>query len=313
MDKHDARQRATDLRRALRKKLTSKPRPSSVPESPEAIIYRRDLPCETLRPVRRHRLRGKPVRLEEAVEGTVVAALSGGSAYVVEIALQELECDEWNALCNSFQLSLTHDESNVRRRIVRNCFADSLAPEDLFFLDLETTGLASTPVFLVGTMAWEHSGLVVRQYLARNYAEEAAIISLSLEQAASRKLLVSFNGKSFDVPYLRTRAAATGVPFGIELPHFDLLHESRRAWKHLLPDCKLQTLESYICRRPRYGDIPGHEIPDAYHAFVRSGNAAEIVEILKHNMLDLVTLADLMTRLPPLKPEGHPVRESANE
>ena len=53
-----------------------------------------------------------------------------------------------------------------------------------------------------------------------------------------------------------------------------------------------------MCRRPRCGDIAGSEIPDAYHAYVRTEDATQIVDILKHNMLDLVTLADLMSRLP---------------
>jgi len=60
----------------------------------------------------------------------------------------------------------------------------------------------------------------------------------------------------------------------------------------------LQTLEWHVCQRMRYDDIPGSEIPDAYHAFVRSGNAGQIATILKHNKLDLITLADLMTRFP---------------
>ena len=57
-------------------------------------------------------------------------------------------------------------------------------------------------------------------------------------------------------------------------------------------------MESHICGRARHGDIPGAEIPEAYHAFVRTGDAAMIVEILRHNMLDLVTMADIMARLP---------------
>ena len=119
-----------------------------------------------------------------------------------------------------------------------------------------------------------------------------------LKTCSNRKLLVSFNGKSFDVPYITARAAANGIPCMINLAHFDLLHECRRVWKDVLPDCKLQTLERYVCGRHRYGDIPGAEIPDAYHAFVRTGNASQIADILRHNMLDLITLADIMTQFP---------------
>ena len=63
-------------------------------------------------------------------------------------------------------------------------------------------------------------------------------------------------------------------------------------------DDKLQTLEHRVCGRRRSGDIPGAEIPAAYHAFVRTGNAAEMSLIIKHNRLDLLTLAELLTKLP---------------
>ena len=35
----------------------------------------------------------------------------------------------------------------------------------------------------------------------------------------------------------------------------------------------MQTLEQAICGRRRRGDIPGRDIPLAYHDFVRSGDA----------------------------------------
>jgi uncharacterized protein YprB with RNaseH-like and TPR domain len=109
---------------------------------------------------------------------------------------------------------------------------------------------------------------------------------------------VSFNGKSFDQPYVRTRAAANGVPYRLALDHLDLVHAARRIWKRTLPDCRLQTLERCICGRAREEDIPGHLIPDAYHTYVRTGNGAEMIDVLRHNFLDLVTMADLIIRLP---------------
>ena len=45
------------------------------------------------------------------------------------------------------------------------------------------------------------------------------------------------------------------------------------------------------------GDIPGEHIPDAYHYFVRTGNAVEVARIVKHNAQDLVTLLELLVRM----------------
>jgi uncharacterized protein YprB with RNaseH-like and TPR domain len=113
-----------------------------------------------------------------------------------------------------------------------------------------------------------------------------------------KALIVSFNGKSFDVPFVRMRAAYNGLACDLPQPHLDLLHASRRVWRRQLPDCKLQTLESHICGRWRTGDIPGSMIPDAYHDFVHTKNAARMVRVLEHNYLDLVTLAEIMVRMP---------------
>ncbi len=279
------------IRRKLRRNAELQALPPPLP-----IVYHRDLP--RAEPAAK-RLRIPPsehVALDEAVAGTEALAPHGGRAYVIA-QRRESEGDDRASLCAAFRDALVQADSALRQRLGPVCGPGDLRAEDVIFMDLESTGLAGTPLFLIGTMTWE-DGFVVRQYLARDYSEEKAVISLFLADAARRKLLVTFNGKSFDVPYVRVRAAATGTPFEMRLAHFDLLHECRRAWGGVLPDCKLQTLERRICGRPRHADIPGEEIPAAYHCFVRTGNAAEMLEILRHNVLDLVTLAELMVRLP---------------
>jgi uncharacterized protein YprB with RNaseH-like and TPR domain len=79
--------------------------------------------------------------------------------------------------------------------------------------------------------------------------------------------------------------------------HLDLLHEARRHYGRETPNHKLQTLEQIVCGRTREDDIPGAMIPAAYHEFVRTGNARTIGLILRHNLRDLLTMADLMHRM----------------
>ena len=205
------------------------------------------------------------------------------------------------SVSQDFKTQISLPDSIICKRIGRSCDVENTGVDDFIFMDIETTGLGNSPLFLIGIMIWDEDGFEVRQYLARNYAEEAAVISFFHDVCAEKQLLVTFNGKSYDFPYIRTRAIANGIPFNLNPAHFDMLHECRRIWKNALPNCKLQTLETHICGRPRYGDIPGAEIPDAYHAYVRTEDAWQIVEVLKHNMLDLVTMADLMTRFPEAK------------
>ncbi|MFH1567039.1 MAG: ribonuclease H-like domain-containing protein [Gemmatimonadota bacterium] len=273
-------------------------------DTPGAIVYRRDLPRRDAGPRSAPGRAGSSLRLEDAVDGTEVLHPCGGRAFETLTRVDELEGAR--RFSHHFGTRLGEAASPAGRRIAAATSLEGVAPADLLFFDIETTGLSNSPLFLIGAMVWEGGGLVVRQYMARNYAEEAAVIALFGDLCRSRRLLVSFNGKSFDLPFIRVRAAANRVALAsTPAAHFDLLHECRRVWREVLPDCRLQTLELHVCRRLRRGDIPSAEIPRAYHQYVRTADAGEMVEVLKHNMLDLVTLADLMTRLPPMgEPEG---------
>ena len=284
--------------RGIRRKLQRAARERTEPPA-DAVVYRRDLPRSS-GPLEHHRPTiSRHVVLEEAVDGAEVDVPPHGKAFQIVDHLAEHDYD-WEPLFHDFRAQMLGEGSSLRTRLRRFCDPTGWTPADVVFMDLESTGLAGTPLFLIGTMGWEDGGLVVRQYLARDYSEERAVIRLFLDLLTGGRLLVTFNGKSFDLPYVRVRAAATGLRFAADVAHLDLLHECRRAWRHALPDCRLQTLERRICGRPRMGDIPGEQIPAAYHEYVRTGNAAEIVDILRHNVLDLVTLAELMVKLPPV-------------
>lgn len=176
------------------------------------------------------------------------------------------------------------------------CHAANCRAEDLLFMDIETCGLGSTMIFLVGVMVHDAGGLMCEQYLARDYSEEAAILQAFLNRYNECRVLVTFNGKSFDMTQITERSAFHGLdlpdrPF----PHLDLLREARKRWKGQVPNYKLQTLERFFCQRHRVGDIPGSAIPDAYHDFVRTQDARRMADILHHNALDLLTMAQLLT------------------
>lgn len=281
------------------------PEPQSRAGKGDAVVYRRELPRRQSAAPRPARRSQNPVSLEDALSGCEEVHPDLSAAYHIRSEVAGMEGA--GGLNGGFREALCREGSALAERLAAATNLTDLTPHDFVFFDIETTGLSSSPLFLIGAMDWEEEGLVVRQYLARDYSEEAAVIALFAEVCRGKRLFVSFNGKSFDLPYIKVRAATHHVPLQ-EQPavHFDLLHECRRIWRGALPDCRLQTLETWVCKRSRQGDIPSAEIPDAYHEFVRTRDAGDLVEILKHNVLDLVTLADLMTRLPPLKRDDEP-------
>jgi len=169
---------------------------------------------------------------------------------------------------------------------------------DVAVLDLETTGFWGCPVFLVGLLLREEGRLVTRQLLARDYAEEAHVLRGAAGLLASRKLLVTFNGKSYDVPCLRERGVLHGVAVDVDrLAHVDVLHPARRRWRDRFGDCRLQTLEQRVIGITRAGDVPSAEIPAAYHAFAATGAPDALRPILHHGRVDLLTTARLFAEL----------------
>jgi len=167
-----------------------------------------------------------------------------------------------------------------------------VAPEDLVFLDIETLGLFSRPIILFGIGMIEHGQLVVRQYLLRDVTEEqAALIATADHLVGERKALVTFNGKAFDLPYVTDRLAYYGLECPGRIPHFDVLHFSRRRWRNQLPSLRLTNLEQAILNIPRHDDIPGQMVPEFYETYLRSGNAGPLVPVVEHNRQDVISLA----------------------
>ena len=60
---------------------------------------------------------------------------------------------------------------------------------------------------------------------------------------------------------------------------------------------RLETLEQHVLSRTRVGDVPSCDVPDLFHHFVRTRNAAPLRPVLEHNQLDLVSCAELLLQL----------------
>ncbi len=165
------------------------------------------------------------------------------------------------------------------------------------FLDTETTGLAGgagTAAFLIGVGFVDGERFRVRQYFMRDYHEEGALLHALAEELRRFDLLVTFNGKMFDVPLLDARFRLNRARFPLsDALHLDLLHPARRLWKARLESCRLQSLEAGLMGLRRTGDIPGEEIPQVYFDWVRRRDARMLARVFEHNRQDIVSLAAL--------------------
>ncbi|KAA3642334.1 MAG: hypothetical protein DWQ07_25205 [Chloroflexi bacterium] len=170
------------------------------------------------------------------------------------------------------------------------------------FLDTETTGLASgsgTYAFLIGVGRFEDDGLHLAQFFMRDPAEEPAQLALLDEFLSPCETVVTFNGKSFDIPLLNARYITNGErPPLADAAHLDLLHLARRLWRERLPSRALGDLEVAVLEHARSEeDVPGWMIPQMYFNYLRDGDARPMKSVLYHNAEDILSMVVLLDHM----------------
>jgi hypothetical protein len=120
------------------------------------------------------------------------------------------------------------------------------------------------------------------------------VLARVAERIARASMLVTFNGKSFDLPVLRTRFVMGRMPLMTEPPHLDLLHVSRRLHKARGIGATLGTVEREILGFVREDDVPSGEVSACYLHFLRSGDPRGLLGVVEHNAWDVVSMAALV-------------------
>ncbi len=323
-DTHDRLRRLQDLRPRQR--------------PPELTYTPIDDAGEPLPPPRPAPARG---RLEELLPGAVIET-AAGACYVTTTAVPLEEVRGGDRLAHALTASpavLAPFHPDFRLEQVSS-FADAA------FVDTETTGLgagAGVYAFLVGVGAFETwppdatprpapralsslpdgwgsddaaprpsplapTHFVVRQFFMRHPGEEAAVLAAVAEAVGARRLVVTFNGRGFDLPLLRARYRQNRplLPadyrrvalFEEGSPHLDLLLPARRLWRRRLQSCRLINLEQHILGLARgEEDVPGAEIPRMYIDFLRTQQAGEMRRVFYHNREDIVSMVALGNEL----------------
>lgn len=183
--------------------------------------------------------------------------------------------------------------------------ASSLSEADLhnfIFLDTETSGLAGgtgTYAFEVGLGRFTENGFHLAQFFMRHPGEESALLAGLSEFMTGMQAVVTYNGKSFDIPLLNTRYTLMGLSSPFEnVDHFDLLPLARRLWRIRLESRTLGNVENQILGVKRNDEeVPGYLIPEMYFEYLRSQDARPMAGIFYHNAIDILSLAGLFSHM----------------
>ncbi len=168
----------------------------------------------------------------------------------------------------------------------------------LLFFDLETTSLSTGTgnyPFLTGIGYVSGGNFVVEQFFMHNYSAESAILRSLLPYFQKFNALVSFNGKSFDIPLIKSRYRLNRVPgFPVDMHNVDLLHPCRAMFRSVYESCSLKTMEERSLGIFRDDDIPGWLIPDVFFTFQKEGSDPRLEKVIEHNRIDITSMASLL-------------------
>jgi hypothetical protein len=169
--------------------------------------------------------------------------------------------------------------------------------EDFKFMDIETKGLSNVPIILIGIAEIKGDDIVASQYFLRDYTEEASVIDAYLSHLDDDSVHVTFNGKTFDVPFIKNRCRYNRIDANLDLAHLDLMYFAKNLWGESLPNCQLQTIEEELFDIKRIDDVPGQYIPGYYDAYLENDNIGPVVPIIEHNAQDVISLASFLDKM----------------
>jgi len=205
-----------------------------------------------------------------------------------------------NATYGATPLSACQRVQEIEAQELFGSIGRSFDPRDAVFVDIETTGLSARGgaiVFLVGLGFFEDETFVVQQVSAPTPLDEGVMLAWVLGRLARFGSLVTYNGTTFDLPFLRTRAAHYGLStHALQIAHIDLLRVARAVVRDV-PNHRLATIEAHVLGRAREGDVPGSEAPARYESAVRTGCIDRLLPIFEHHRLDIVSLPALVAEL----------------
>ena len=193
--------------------------------------------------------------------------------------------------CDGAQIALSACDAQLK----------SFDPQKTCYVDTETTGLAGgagTVAFLVGLGYFRGDAFVLEQCFLRDYDDEEPMLSYLSRRFQEFDCIVSYNGKSFDLPLLRTRFIQHRLAFPLtQAGHYDLVHAARRVWKKRLNDCSLNNIERLILGFQRHDDVPGYLIPQLWLDYLATGDARPLEGVFSHHAMDILSLAALAGHL----------------
>lgn len=165
-------------------------------------------------------------------------------------------------------------------------------------LDIETTGLSpDSSAFILGGLIC-YNEKTFEQYFVENFSEEKQVLEKFIERIKCLDVILTYNGQSFDIPFIMRRARRLGIKIDFKFPYNLDLYLVLNAHSHLrkiLPNLKQKTVENFMgLWADRCDEISGKESIDLFYRYLQNHDNKIRQIILLHNRDDVYQLSKLL-------------------
>lgn len=170
-------------------------------------------------------------------------------------------------------------------------------PQTTAFFDIETTGFSAeyNTVYLIGLIYKENNSWRFIQYFAESLEAEAVILEEFFQKLGEFRTLVHFNGDTFDIPFLKKRAAHFGIsPEALDIESFDI-YKKIKPFRNFLNTKHLKQKDiEKLLGVARDDMMSGGELISVYETYLHTRSPEGLKLLLLHNEDDLKGMPQIL-------------------
>lgn len=177
-------------------------------------------------------------------------------------------------------------------------FPNEINEQTLFF-DIETTGFSpkTSHLYMIGCGYIKGSEFHTIQWFDDDKSSdgELALLNAFSEFTGAFKHCISFNGATFDFPYIQKKCAHYHLPDPLaHLNHTDI-YKKIRPYKQFLgiPDLKQKSVEAFLGIN-RNDTFSGGQLISVYDTYIKTKDQTSFEQLMTHNYDDICGMIQLL-------------------
>ena len=169
-----------------------------------------------------------------------------------------------------------------------SCISDT--PDDILYFDIETTGLSAnrSDLYLIG-LGYIDDGIFYTIFLFNDDGQsEPEMLSEFAKYISSYKYIISYNGDTFDIPYMQTKMSQFNIDCNFDNIISIDIYKTTRKYKKLfnLSSVKQVDVENLVGFQ-RNIFISGGRLINTYKEYLSSSSENLLNDLMTHNHDDV--------------------------